>query len=164
MGTSSVIANSRPSILYVFMHSLNRPRFTVCPGQTWNVPATFNEKLMSFHRPDWHFAPVPIRYLDVGSKQIYHTGLRYRSECECAVHRYSCLLQLDTSIFCSSRGAPEGLQCWELLVCYEHPLRRFSNRIDRFRNMPESAGCRALIHNPAPGKFKQVTEIVPPDS
>lgn len=57
MGTSSVIANSRPSILYVFMHSLNRPRFTVCPGQTWNVPATFNEKLMSFHRPDWHFCP-----------------------------------------------------------------------------------------------------------
>ncbi|WP_258018623.1 shufflon system plasmid conjugative transfer pilus tip adhesin PilV [Salmonella enterica] len=105
-----------------------------------------------------------IRYLGVGSKQIHYTALRHRAECECAVHRHSCLLQLDTSIFCSSRGAPEGLQCRERLVCHEYPLRRFSNRIDCFRNMPESAGCRALIHNPAPGKFKQVTEIVPPDS
>ncbi|HHV7675390.1 TPA: hypothetical protein ACUNN7_004912, partial [Salmonella enterica] len=35
-------------------HSLNRPRFTVCPGQTWNVAPTRNEKFMSFQRPDWH--------------------------------------------------------------------------------------------------------------
>lgn len=48
------MANSRPSMRYVLIHSLNRPRFTVCPGQTWNVPPILNENLMPCHRPDWH--------------------------------------------------------------------------------------------------------------
>lgn len=54
VGINSVMANSRPSIRYELIHSLNRPRFTVCPGQTWNVAPTRNEKFMSFQRPDWH--------------------------------------------------------------------------------------------------------------
>lgn len=49
------MANSRPSMRYVLIHSLNRPRFTVCPGQTWNVPPILNENLMPCHRPDWHW-------------------------------------------------------------------------------------------------------------
>lgn len=55
VGINSVMANSRPSIRYELIHSLNRPRFTVCPGQTWNVAPTRNEKFMSFQRPDWHW-------------------------------------------------------------------------------------------------------------
>lgn len=51
------MANSRPSMRYVLIHSLNRPRFTVCPGQTWNVPPILNENLMPCHRPDWHVCP-----------------------------------------------------------------------------------------------------------
>ncbi|MCT6953294.1 hypothetical protein, partial [Salmonella enterica] len=39
---------------YVLIHSLNRPRFTVCPGQTWNVPPILNENLISCQIPDWH--------------------------------------------------------------------------------------------------------------
>lgn len=58
VGINSVMANSRPSIRYELIHSLNRPRFTVCPGQTWNVAPTRNEKFMSFQRPDWHVCPL----------------------------------------------------------------------------------------------------------
>lgn len=42
---------------YVLIHSLNRPRFTVCPGQTWNVPPILKENLIFFQIPDWHVCP-----------------------------------------------------------------------------------------------------------
>lgn len=111
MGTSSVIANSRPSILYVFMHSLNRPRFTVCPGQTWNVPATFNEKLMSFHRPDWHWGKSanPVSGLE---------GPKLTQMPVCGYHRQMPGLTLDKDNFTRLLIAQRVISRQEAASCY----------------------------------------------
>lgn len=55
VGMSCVSAISRPSIRYVLMHSLKRPKSCVCPGQTVKVPPTFQVVFPGLcQRPYWH--------------------------------------------------------------------------------------------------------------